>query len=470
MKLNFAVARMEQLVDLGRSHSGAGYQIRSKSTLHFPDIERGEVILCWRDESNFRRELPSVVVTNNGDLENFLAWTATYVNGLKPLTAHCRVITARHADRYLHNGSAIHGVTPLNRAGVALVLCEAMAYLTRQADVSLVPVIAIERTFSFLMTRATNVGVASLEGEKELLARWSMLRSSSGTAIPTGMPKALEDVWTVLIAAFADDDGNAAEHTGVDPLAIELCREVADGIASNRTIEKLVADRYPRMKLALEKMNGSREDRVDSFERLRSAMYGEAYEHQANAALLLGYLASKIAPGTLDHLPMLIESAGRMPSAIFWYGVFAALPMDSDVLATGGGTAQRIWRDATRPASIFDRPTCDLAFEELEVLGRLGNIETMVPVLRPGYLEVEVAPCVDAVVRMQRHTAGQEELFESDAKPVEIAFSADKLDSIIADLYDLQKRLREIASGRRDDVEVNKNKRRDTSGLRKQRR
>src|SRR5258708_20693583 len=174
MKLNFAVARREQLVDLGRSRSGAAYQIRSKTTSHFPEIDRGGVLVLWREEARFRHELPSVVVTNNGDLQNLLAWTATYVNGLKPLTAHCRVITVREADRYLHDHESLHGLTPLNRAGVALVLCEAMSYLTRDADVSLVPVIAIERTFSFLMSRASNVGVAGSETQKELLARWSM--------------------------------------------------------------------------------------------------------------------------------------------------------------------------------------------------------------------------------------------------------------------------------------------------------
>src|SRR5436190_16871577 len=87
-----------------------------------------------------------------------------------------------------------------------------------------------------------------------------------------------------------------------------------------------------------------------------------------NRGFLCGYLASCLHPGSLEYVDLVTSHLSGLPTLMLWYGVCAGLHPQSSVLSEFGGLGRRLLRDVLRREHILDRPDCDLAFDELQVL------------------------------------------------------------------------------------------------------
>jgi len=147
-------------------------------------------------------------------------------------------------------------------------------------------------------------------------------------------------------------------------------------------------------------MHGPRENRVVAFERFISQIEGMTSEDSEPMSFAIGYLASRIAPGTIRHYSVLSPLTRRYSTAALWYGFCAGFgEAETD---TGGRqgldlptSARRILRDLVRSDSILDSPVCDIGVLELAALSHTsaapldGLITTT-----PGTAVVELAPGV----------------------------------------------------------------------------
>jgi hypothetical protein len=147
-------------------------------------------------------------------------------------------------------------------------------------------------------------------------------------------------------------------------------------------------------------MHGSRENRVVAFEQFIGQLERMPREDSELMSFAVGYLASRIAPGTIRHYSVLDPVTRRYPTVALWYGFcagFGEAEMD-----TGGRqgldlptSARRIVRDLLRTDSVLDAPVCDIGVLELAALSRTsaapldGLITTT-----PGTAVIELAPCV----------------------------------------------------------------------------
>ena len=87
-------------------------------------------------------------------------------------------------------------------------------------------------------------------------------------------------------------------------------------------------------------MHGSREDRVLAFEEFLHRIDGISVPKPEVMSFMLGYLASRIAPGTIRHSSVLGQVAHRYPTAVIWYGFCAGFAEGDADMPNG---SRRAW-------------------------------------------------------------------------------------------------------------------------------
>ena len=156
----------------------------------------------------------------------------------------------------------------------------------------------------------------------------------------------------------------------------------------------------------------SRENRVRAFDNAWTTVAEIARANPTLASFISGYLGSRIAPGELDHVGVVARTLKSAPSALLWFGLCSGLRSDGQVLAFAGGLGRRILRDLEQTDHALDRPRCDLAIGELEVLLNQEKPLTDFRTGSNGSLSVELIPGVTTTVRWPRPSDTQADLFE----------------------------------------------------------
>jgi len=157
----------------------------------------------------------------------------------------------------------------------------------------------------------------------------------------------------------------------------------------------------------------SRENRVRGFDRAWITIAEISRTNPTLASFISGYLGSRIAPGELDHMSVVARiPLQAAPSALLWFGICSGLRSNGQILAFSGGLGRRILRDLEQASHVADRPMCDLAIAELEVLLNRDRPLTDFRPERNGSLTVELMPGVVTVVRWPRSPDAQTELLE----------------------------------------------------------
>jgi hypothetical protein len=150
-------------------------------------------------------------------------------------------------------------------------------------------------------------------------------------------------------------------------------------------------------------MHGSREDRVLAFEEFVRRSDGTSAHNPEVMSFMLGYFASRIAPGTIRHSKVLDQITLRYPTAMLWYGFCSGFGESraemTDVSPKAGPdlplSARRVIRELLRPETILGTPVCDIGYLELLALSRTGGspLESLVRATQ-GSIAVELLPGV----------------------------------------------------------------------------
>ena len=116
---------------------------------------------------------------------------------------------------------------------------------------------------------------------------------------------------------------------------------------------------------------------------------------------VVGYLGSRIAPGSLKHVGLLTNYLERFPSSLMWFALFASLNYKRQLHLSNLG--RLVWRALSDEQMLLSRPRCDIALDELRILTDAGALDENLRTVTPGRLVVEIAPCVNTVVRWPLH-------------------------------------------------------------------
>lgn len=140
-------------------------------------------------------------------------------------------------------------------------------------------------------------------------------------------------------------------------------------------------------------LRDTREIRVTAFQQFVQdlATYPPNRDNSAEAAFVVGYVASRMAPGTLEYFRLLRPLEPLVPGVLVWYGMCAALQSD-DFIAGSGGVGRRIYRDFVAAPTFPDRPRADISVWDLDVFSHSEN--SPVSMVGSSSFSVELLPDV----------------------------------------------------------------------------
>jgi hypothetical protein len=359
------------------------------------DLERfyNDTLAIWADQPK-GRVLPNVLMIPSREKEEFLAWASSYLK-VKPLTAFIRVFdfdvldtvrsTRMPADRWC---GAITGV----------ILAEMLTYLEQPGKASLR---ICEGTFSFAVARSF-LRVHGVDALAHTGANWFRTRLLLGNRVSKLSRDQLEQVWRPILRLSESD----SDQTIYSDVVLACCQDLlkeGDVREENWQLLTMGTGIHGRREL----MEDTREERVISLDRALRAIALNPDLDSDRAAFLAGYLTSMVAPGTLDHWHLLSSTKRSLPTAGLWYGLCAGLRQDHNLEGYGGGLGRLVIRELQRKVDLLERPTCDIAVDELQTLGSMFRSE-----LTSGgtSIEIEVSPCVSVPFRSTPQDQAQTEL------------------------------------------------------------
>lgn len=347
-------------------------------------VSNDRITALWKGQPRIS-SIPDVLLVPQIEEDEFFAWVATYLTALRPLTAHCRVMDPQTYREYrlrirepdLADDAAVIG----------MVISEALMHISSQVP-TIAPTFQVcTSTHSFAFGRLMALGLETFADATR--NAWYAVHSAGNSRFVGSAAEAP----LAGILALSTRDSKAADSVIYD----SLVQIRSSGTVSDTTLRTLLAlaGLPPEFEPSLE---GPREKRLARAEMIISQLRNVRVPPPI-ANFAAAYALSRVAPGTLDHAPVLSPTARHLPSALIWYGAIAGLVPDSRVLGYGAGLGRRIQRELMRQEDLVDAPRADIAFAELMVLLKSVRGADVRPTNREGYLEVELVPAVTTVVR-----------------------------------------------------------------------
>ena len=411
---------------------------------HPPDgpPRNGELVLVWPDRPT-ANETPTAIVVENTQRRDLLAWAASFANSYRPFTAHVHVINFNTCTALLEPQRP----RPKERgiaAAVGAILGDALAAAGQSSDLS---VNDCARTYAYAMGRGYSLGLSGLFSE--LTSAWQVFASLTHHA-PDKRLDLERKSWPWMALAAAPDDGPHSRVENTNRLigsydrtfreSARVLRELYEhGEVSQSTLFSLQAE-WPSLEPMLPMLRDTREVRVTAFQKFVSDLAnmprqsGDADE----LTFVVGYIASRLAPGSLEYFRILRPMEQHLPGVLVWYGICAALQGD-DFIASSGGLGRRLHRDLSAGPTFPQRPRADISVWDLEVFARSES--TPLSLLGSGSFDVELMPDIICIAPSRASRPSQPSVFadrdavrEAPASRSEESPTPNELKSLLAEL------------------------------------
>jgi hypothetical protein len=324
-------------------------------------------------------------------MRDFIAWATAVIGGYRPFTAFFRVLDQKQAELALESKGPSLG--KLENAFAGLIIGETLTLSTNQRSVSTLSLLPCQSTYSYSFARAFALGHAQRGNTADPISAPLTLarRLTRQPARKLGdelLPTALK------VAVGLAGGAVTPSYPNVPGFLWEACRELQSQGEVNRSWH-LLEGRVASAGHLLDEMRGPREQRVRTFERV---LKQPDQLDILTSSFLAGLLADQIAPGTFEHIDLLLPYLNHYPMALVWYGLCAGLHPDSEVQEVGNCLGRRLVRDLLVPDPIISRPRYDISVSELEVyLDREAPIEFRVA--SQNHIAVELLPGVPAYMK-----------------------------------------------------------------------
>lgn len=381
------------------------------------------LLAVWSREPRKGALLPDLLVCQDGTESDWAAWITTFGAQIRPFSAFTRLM-GRSAFEDLPDEAPVPTLGHVGWPVAGLVLGEVLA-ASGLPDKALetMPANACESTLSFVIFRAAAMHQPFREW-RQLLEGWEFVRQVTKQHARTIDSRAVARVCaTVIEAANLNDSRELFGPNDAD--LVRACREVTTSPESPPSSLSLI----PQFASIEKRMYGPREDRVVAFSELvRSVERSPAAEGEL-VSFMLGYLASRIAPGTIQHSTVLQQVTRRYATALLWYGFCAGLGgTEARSRSASGGSrstvdlppsARRVARDLVRPEPIVATPTCDISFLELFALSRTGG-DPLAALIRTtqGTATIELVPGVQTIVNVSSKVGVDESVRTTKQKEI----------------------------------------------------
>jgi hypothetical protein len=407
----------------------SGRSRRLTSVIHpsdLPRLEAQSVAVIWSAEPSGQSDVPEVLVTAEGEERDWLAWLVNFMPTLRPFTAFCRVMSI---STFLDLFAAFRPPTlgKVDKGCVGLILGEVLSAEEVLKLREPVTSSACASALSFALIREIAIHRNSVAHKSDLSSLWSSVRKITGQR-----ERQLGADHVVAAAGVLEALVRGQASSLVNVRILEACRELAKHGEVTTASQPL----SPAFAKLAQQMSGTREERVTAFERALGTASGNRPQEEAFA---LGYLASRINPGTLTHATLLVPALQHHPSAMLWYGICAGLVPESGLLSELGGIGRRVLRDLMFTDEFVSRSRWDISAAELEILVG-GERSDDFPVTSPTQLSVELEPGVWTVVNWSSR-ARSRRLHDTGSQTEDRSWVASELEVAISRLIELHQRI-----------------------------
>ena len=360
-----------------------------------------ELLLLWGGQASPSlsmsapgEHLPDAIMVRPNEMREFVAWVTTVIGGYRPFTAFFRIIDPQQAQLALKPKEP--SLNRFENALVGLIIAETLTLSPTQRSVSALSLLPCQSTYSYSFARAFSIGYIRGRngGDRDPIASPLALARRLTRQPARKLSDEPLSIALRVVSALATADAAIPDRPDVPPLIWETCQELQSHGELKRSWDLLESAGAPPREI-LNEMRGPREHRVRTFERI---LNGANHMDVLTSSFLAGLLADQIAPGTFEHVDLLVPYLNQYPMALVWYGLCAGLHPDSEVQQVGNCLGRRLVRDLLVSDPIISRPKYDLSVNELEVcLDREEPLEFRVA--SQNHIAVEVLPGVPAYMK-----------------------------------------------------------------------
>ncbi|MFG0639854.1 hypothetical protein [Delftia sp. WSY_22] len=354
----------------------------------------GETLLVWEYNPTLQPMLPSLVIVAEEDIQSTLSAIAAAPQSPSPVTALSRFLTHDEATRNFDD-ETLEFDGRILPALTALTFAEAMLHGDGRIGIKQLSPLICRRTLSFAWGKT----VASRTGGEaflELPSRWLDVYSILNSSSANDVAQYVVDPFVGILSLLTQIGHGYCPETVAGALAYELLNGNDD--AKERAWEALGGklSRFVRID-ALQSL--AREERGSYLQDALKMMSMGSGREQFELAAACAFLATRLAPGSLEHLEILRNH--KRPDLLAWYSIFASLQSPREILSLYGGLGFRLARDMVQVEDKLTPPAADIAYTELRMLAR-GSLDSLAgKVGHSSELQVELIPYVSTSFTFQ---------------------------------------------------------------------
>lgn len=363
----------------------------SMSQLAAIDVAPDSAVGIWRAPAKQGQSpLPQVIIGKQAVLEDLIAWVATYLPTIGPLSGQCRLLTPK-AFHDAHRKSTKSDWRSIAGSAVALCFGEVLSYASHSVQPTDISFVMCRSTLSFALMRGTALG-CSPNRLQEISEAWKAVRNKLGQS--TNLDSSELILQIVLNFAFdtpiGENDRVAGPH-GVLGYNVDVQSFLED--YGNKYTSKLLANRIRDSRPL------TAEERVELFDLVSPDLTRDSRHTAVERGLILASLAFWCRAGFSQQLAIMSPYQKALPQSTIWLAALHQSEPLMDTLSLGGGVGWRVAKELFRTEDIFQSPACDISVLELEVLTRGSNFERIVGSWDQSRMEVELFPGVSTIVR-----------------------------------------------------------------------
>ncbi len=364
-----------------------------------PNLLKDEIFVLWHKSEN-DDPLSVTIAVEERTIENFLAFTSTYISTHAPFTAFYQVISIGFLSKIIE---AVNEPKPASWPTelVGIAIAEAAVQMgERGQSIESVSVLACRATLSNAVITALSVGYGD-DTVPLVTKNWRRVRDVVGYDSLRLNAELIEEFWMIVSAALRRGRKSTRRTKRTLPI-VKFVENYLRDRSLNEGAWKLLTRDIRDVQTANEALAGTRESQVRSFDKFASILVAADHVDLQIRASIAGFLISILAQGSFRYLKMAQALEDELPTTSLWFALFASLNKRGDVLSFGGSLGRHLVRQFQTPYLPLSTPNADIAVDEFEVLARDSHSHTSFRTEFTNSISVELIPGVSGRFRAPR--------------------------------------------------------------------
>ena len=383
---------------------GEALQPRRIGSAELRQIETSEQRLLglWRTVGSGKLSpLPQVILGKSSTLEDLVAWTATYVPGLCPLSRLVRLMTPSEFHKWRNRGS-IKEWEEFAGGAVGLMYGEVMSYAHPATDIRTIDADMCRSTLSYVLMRCIVLG-GNDKDIRSISDDWITLRRRAGLSTKKASCE--------LIVDIAEEWADSPREMSLFGLDIRPAQEGVQELFRQLGGYEHIPLRGNMGVGSSEETKLTAEQRVRIFDEMALRVVSDPTYSAGHRGLMLAQLAYWCRKGLANQWAILQPFQTQLPECAIWLGALQAQEPMADTLFVGRAVGWKLAMELLEDLDLFNAPDDDVSFFELGIGPSERQWSDIVSATNRARVKVGIAPGVSTFLKVNgRNDAVQREI------------------------------------------------------------